>query len=238
MPSTEAPRTEDRRRGAAGLDAPITPRRRSRRALRALSVVGVGAFLALLAYGLAAKAPETSIDDALGRSEARPAPGFVLPVLAGGSPPRALSARLAPALADGRVDLRELRGVPVVLNFWASWCDPCREEGPLLERTWREAGAGGVAFVGLNMQDFTEDARGFLREFGVSYPNVRDRSNEVALRWGVTGLPETFFISLEGEVVGHVIGVVSPRQLEEGMQAARSGRALGPLGGGDRRSTR
>ena len=228
---------------AAELDTRPAPRglhRRGlrRRALRALPVLAVVLFVALLVYGLAVKAPETSIDDALARSQAPPAPGFQLPVLQRGAPAPALDARLGPALADGAVEAAELRGVPVVLNYWASWCPPCRDEAPVLERAWRAQRGRGVAFVGLNMQDVTGDARGFLREFGVSYVNVRDRSDETARRWGVTGLPETFFISAQGRVVGHVIGVVSPEQLREGIAAARSGRPLAPLSGGERRGVR
>ncbi len=201
-------------------------------------MAAVGAFVGLLVWGLATKAPETGIDDRLGRSESAPAPGFDLPVLERGSLGPPLERRLGPELADGRVALAELRGTPVVLNFWASWCDPCRKEAPLLERTWRAQRGRGVAFVGLNMQDLTADARGFLREFGVSYLNVRDRSNAVALKWGVTGLPETFFVSGEGEVVAHVVGIVSAAQLRRGVDAARAGRPLGALSGGERRPTR
>ncbi|MDP8942542.1 MAG: TlpA family protein disulfide reductase [Actinomycetota bacterium] len=214
------------------------PRGRGPRALRALPVVAIVLFVALLVYGLAIKAPPTTIDDALARAQAPAAPGFELPVLERGAPAPALDARLGPALRDGAVAAAELRGVPVVLNYWASWCPPCRDEAPVLERAWREQRSRGVAFVGLNMQDVTDDARAFLREFRVSYLNVRDRSDETARRWGVTGLPETFFLSAGGRVVGHVIGVVSPEQLREGIAAARAGRPLAPLSGGAQRGVR
>jgi cytochrome c biogenesis protein CcmG/thiol:disulfide interchange protein DsbE len=117
-----------------------------------------------------------------------------------------------------------------VLNFWASWCDPCRQEAPVLQHGWGRLRDDGVVFVGLNMQDLSDDARDFLREFDVSYPNVRDRGNEVARRWGVSGLPETFFLSEEGEVVGHVVGALSERELTAGVAAARAGRPA-PVGG-------
>jgi cytochrome c biogenesis protein CcmG/thiol:disulfide interchange protein DsbE len=126
----------------------------------------------------------------------------------------------------------------VVLNFWASWCIPCREEAPTLERAWRRARAAGILFLGLNMQDFPEDARAFMREFDNTYLNVRDQSNGVARDWGVTGIPETFFITARGRVVGHVIGVVSAAQLRHGIESARRGRPLGSLKGGDRLPTR
>lgn len=198
---------------------------------RALGVALAVAFVALLAYGLMSRSPDTTIDDSLAAARPAPAPGFELPVLLAPRPARGLE----PALDDGRVSLRELRGQPVVLNLWASWCGPCREEAPLLERVWRGQGRDGAVFVGIDQQDITGDALAFLRELDVTYLNVRDRGNEVARRYGATGLPETFFISRRGAVVGHVIGVVSADQLRRGIDAARAGRTLGVREGGQRR---
>jgi cytochrome c biogenesis protein CcmG/thiol:disulfide interchange protein DsbE len=95
-----------------------------------------------------------------------------------------------------------------------------------------------VLFLGLDMQDITDDAHAFARDLGISYPSIRDRGNGAAQRWGVTGLPETFFISPGGRVVGHVIGAVSAQQLADGIAAARTGGGLGVEGGGARRKTR
>jgi len=205
---------------------------------RALAVVIAVAFVALLAYGLLSKAPNDSLDEGLKRSGSTPAPTVRLPVLERGSLGPVLSAKLGPALAQRRLALAQLHGIPVVLNFWASWCDPCRLEAPVLEQAWQRARAGGVLFLGLNMQDITDDAHGFTRDLGITYPSIRDRSNGVAQRWGVTGLPETFFISSAGRVVGHVIGAVSAQQLAGGIAAARGGGRLGVEGGGARRKTR
>jgi cytochrome c biogenesis protein CcmG/thiol:disulfide interchange protein DsbE len=222
----------------AGVTSESGQRSRRGRAMRLMAVLAVGVFIGLLAYGLLSKAPNDTIDTKLGRAQAAPAPGFELPVLQRGELGAALGPRLAPALADRKLDLAELRAIPVVLNFWASWCVPCRTEAPRLERAWQRARAGGVAFVGLNMQDVTDDARKFISEFRISYLNVRDKSNDVAVDWGVTGLPETFFLSARSRVVAHVIGAISARQLSEGIAAARSGRPLGALQGGQRRNTR
>ncbi|MDQ3720443.1 MAG: TlpA family protein disulfide reductase [Actinomycetota bacterium] len=196
------------------------------------------AFLALLAYGLISTGTSGGITDRLGQSQVAEAPGFELPVLRAGTPGSRLDGPLGRSSRDGRISLAELKGAPVVLNFWASWCPPCRTEAPRLERSWRQARQTGVVYLGLNIQDVSDDARRFLDEYRASYPNVRDQGDEVARRWGVTGLPETFFLRRDGKVVGRVIGAVSEAQLRRGVQAARTGRVLGDAEGGARRATR
>jgi cytochrome c biogenesis protein CcmG/thiol:disulfide interchange protein DsbE len=189
--------------------------------LRGAAVLSAAAFVALLAYGIATKSSNTTIDDSLARSKPTPAPGFTLDVLqrgTGGGP------ALARATADGRLSLRELRGSPVILNFWASWCIPCRDEAGDLELTWQTQQASGAVVLGLDMQDITGDARDFISEFGLTYPMVREGGDDTAHRYGTTGIPETFFISARGQVVGHVIGAISPTQLGVGLAAARAGR--------------
>ena len=217
------------------------PARTARAAGARLPVIAVlsliAALLALLAYGLTASSPDDSIDGRLAERRAAEAPALELPLLQRGSL-GPLSDELGSALADDRLALDELRGIPVVLNFWASWCPPCRSEAPLLERTWRSLRQQGVVMLGLNMQDLTGDARDFIREFRISYPNVRDQSDDVAIDWGVAALPETFLIDARGRVVGHVIGAVSNSQLTAGRSAARSGKPMGARSGGDRRPTR
>jgi cytochrome c biogenesis protein CcmG, thiol:disulfide interchange protein DsbE len=210
-----------------------------RLAIRALGLAAAALLIALLVYGLIAKSPDTTIDDRLAKAHAVPAPSFRLAVLQRGALGPALARKTAPALADGHVALRELRGTPVVLNFWASWCVPCRQEAPLLERTWRQqARPRGVLFLGLDMQDITTDARDFMHEFGIDYLNIRDPSNDVARSYGVTGVPETFFISSTGAIVGHVIGVTSPTQLRDGIAAALDGRPQAARRGGAQGATR
>jgi cytochrome c biogenesis protein CcmG/thiol:disulfide interchange protein DsbE len=215
-----------------------TRKRPLRYAGRLSALAAVALFLALLVYGLLSKPADTTIDSSLAEAEAPRAPGFTLEVLQEGSPGPRLERRLEAAANDGELALQELRGAPVVLNFWASWCPPCREEAPRLERSWRESRDRGVVVLGLDMQDLTGDAREFIREFHISYPNVRDPGDDVAREWGVTGLPETFFISARGRVVAHVIGAISSEQLQGGIAAAVDGRPTGVLQGGERRSTR
>jgi cytochrome c biogenesis protein CcmG/thiol:disulfide interchange protein DsbE len=198
---------------------------------RALAITAAVAFVALLIYGVTTKSADTTIDDSLSKAKPVAAPAFDLPVLQSGAK-RPAARVLGPALADGRLALRELRGTPVVLNFWASWCVPCRDETPDLQRTWAASSSQNVAIIGLNMQDLTDDARAFSREFRVTYPNIRDQRDDIARKYGTTGVPETFFIDPQGRIVGHVIGVVSPAQLRDGIQAAAAGRVLGAEAGG------
>ena len=202
------------------------------------TIVLATAFVALLLWGLSTAAPGTSIDETLARGEAAPTPAFRLAVLRRGNLGPRLSEQVAPALADGEVSVRELRGTPFVLNFWASWCVPCREEAPLLQRRWEQARNEGVLFVGLNMQDVREDARAFLDEFGLDFLNIRDEDNSVARRYEMTGIPETFFVTARGQIVSHVVGVVSRQQLDDGIAAARRGRPRPAAAGGDQRPTR
>jgi cytochrome c biogenesis protein CcmG/thiol:disulfide interchange protein DsbE len=206
-------------------------------ALRWLVALAAAGFVGLLVYGVTAQAPDRTIDDALARDDGVDAPGFELDVLEHGRVPAPLASVVDRAARDGRIALAELRGTPVVLNFWASWCDPCRAEAPLLERGWRDAGRQGVLFLGLDMQDARDDARKFLREFSITYPNVREAGDETSRRYGMTGIPETFFISARGQVVGHVIGAITAGQLRGGVAAARSGRPAEATEGGDRQPT-
>jgi cytochrome c biogenesis protein CcmG, thiol:disulfide interchange protein DsbE len=205
---------------------------------RLVTIGAVLLVLALLAYGLQTTASDTRVDERLVAGEAPLAPTFDLPVLETGTIPSHLERRLQAGLGDQRLSLKELSGIPFVLNLWASWCDPCREEAPILENGWRRDGRKGILYLGLNMQDLTGDARGFLDEFNITYPTIRDQGNEVARSYGATGIPETYFISARGRIVGHVVGVVSPKQLANGATASRKGRVVGKLTGGARKSQR
>ncbi|MER3445713.1 MAG: hypothetical protein C4291_02245 [Candidatus Dadabacteria bacterium] len=100
-----------------------------------------------------------------------------------------------------KVELKDFKGKPIVINFWASWCGPCREEIPLLEKTWDDYKDKGVVFLGINVLDEEKNAKEFLRSLGVSYINLRDSSGEVADSYSVVALPVTFFIDKEGKII-------------------------------------
>jgi cytochrome c biogenesis protein CcmG, thiol:disulfide interchange protein DsbE len=116
---------------------------------------------------------------------------------------------------DGNTySLSELRGKPVVINFWSTWCPPCIQEHPWLERASQQY-AGRVHFLGVIYQDDPETIRRFLRQRGAWGPALVDPDNRVALAYGVFGPPETFFVDAQGTIVDKVIGAVPPRYLSE-----------------------
>jgi cytochrome c biogenesis protein CcmG, thiol:disulfide interchange protein DsbE len=102
----------------------------------------------------------------------------------------------------GKLELASLRGKVVVLNFWASWCIPCKQEAPEVERVWRSFRSKGVVVVGVDTKDFSGDARSFMRHYGLTYPVVRDGDGSLWGPYGVTGVPETRVIDRNGKYVG------------------------------------
>jgi cytochrome c biogenesis protein CcmG/thiol:disulfide interchange protein DsbE len=110
----------------------------------------------------------------------------------------------------------ELRGHPLVVNFWASWCLPCKEETPRLVEVARGQ-AGKIAFLGVDVQDFTSDARRFLARYRVNYVAVHDGAEATFTAYGLIGLPETFFIDQHGRIVAHVVGKLSAAELAQGV---------------------
>lgn len=145
--------------------------------------------LALLAYALASQ-PSTA------PTVGEPAPAFQLTAL-DGSP----------------MSLAGQQGTVVVLNIFASWCDPCREEAADLEAAWQTYQDRGVQFFGIAYKDADSKAQAFLDEFGVTYPSTVDPGNRTARAYGVTGVPETFVIDQQGLLVRHFIGPVTQAQL-------------------------
>jgi cytochrome c biogenesis protein CcmG/thiol:disulfide interchange protein DsbE len=115
---------------------------------------------------------------------------------------------------EAPVSLAAFRGTPVVLNFWASWCVPCRREMPFFAAV-SEQHKGRVAFVGVNHQDQRPPALDLLAETGVPYPSGFDPRGAVAAAYGLFGMPTTVFISTQGEVLERRTGEMSRRELEE-----------------------
>ena len=179
------------------------------RALRltaqAAAVALVLALLALLIWRVA-------------HSESRPkhgpAPGFALPRLDG----------------NGTLALADLRGKGVIVNFAASWCDPCKREAPALERTWQRYRSRGLVVLGVDGNDFASDARKFTRKYGLTYPFVRDPDGRILRKYGLTGFPETVCVDRRGRLVGdHIVGPIddgeNKKLFERGVAALLSERS-------------
>jgi cytochrome c biogenesis protein CcmG/thiol:disulfide interchange protein DsbE len=143
-------------------------------------------------------------------------------------PQRALCDEAAPDLAlslfpeytapwtSDTLNLTDLRGKGVVLNFWASWCKPCEEEAATLEAAWRKYKDQGIMFVGVDYLDQDPAAKRYLQKFGVSYPNGPDLASKISKRYTIRGVPETFFIDPQGNIVDcRRIGPLSDAELEQ-----------------------
>ena len=172
------------------------------------------ALFAVLAYGLANRSTAT------GRSGmtriGKPAPELTMRLLDD----------------NGEFRLSDHKGVPLVINFWASWCPPCRQESPGFERQWRRYGDTGIQFVGVDIQDDVRDAQAYVREFGLTFPNGIDPDGRITIDYGVIGLPVTFFVGSSGIVEGRWVGAIPEDKLEEWVKtlvavSAPSGEAEG-----------
>lgn len=115
--------------------------------------------------------------------------------------------------SQGRLDLDRMKGRPVVVNFWGSWCAPCRGESPVLAQAWGEL-SPTVGFLGVDIRDERAPALAFVEEFGLSYPHIYDREATIAAAWGVVSPPATFVVSAEGQLVGRFVGVLTRQDLD------------------------
>ena len=161
-----------------------------------VGVVLIAAFVGLLAWGLSNR------QEATGRSGVtridKPAPSISM------------------ALLDGdRLEIPTGPGAPMVVNFWASWCAPCHDEAALLERAWRTYRNDGVLFVGVGIQDSEAEARSYIRQYDITYPNGLDASGKITIDYGVIGLPVTFFVDSAGIVQRRWVGAIDAATLDD-----------------------
>ena len=165
---------------------------RVRRTAPTIAVLAALALVALLIYGVAGVGGSTTLDDAVKRGDRPEAP-----------------VRELPALDGGKASLADYAGKPVLLNFWASWCEPCKDEAPLLERAHRKLAAQGGAVLGVTVSDQSDDSRAFMQEYGLSFPSLRDVEGALGRDYGTTGVPETFAIDRQGRIAAISRGSVN-----------------------------
>ena len=182
--------------------------RRLKIVLQAAAVSVVALLIALLGWQLTSDENTGGVAAALASGEAPPAPDFDFELLDG----------------SGELRLSSFEGRKVVvLNFWASWCLPCKDEASILQAGWERWGDRGVLFVGVDAQDFKSDARRFIERYETTYPHVYDGRGSTLGRFGVTGFPETYFVDRRGRLVGErVQGPVTAEQLDRNIELALS----------------
>jgi cytochrome c biogenesis protein CcmG, thiol:disulfide interchange protein DsbE len=145
------------------------------------------------------------------------------PASAAHDAPVAPSFTLAPLGGSGqRISLSQYQGKPLIVNFWASWCSPCQQETPLLAR-WYKQQHGRVNLVGLDENDSAADALKFAHAKGITYPIGTDEALAAANAYGVTGLPQTFFLNAQHRIVDHIYGAVTEATLAKGVRLMRQG---------------
>ncbi|HET6601836.1 MAG TPA: TlpA disulfide reductase family protein [Gaiella sp.] len=180
---------------------------RVQRVAQLAALIGVAALLALLIWKVAF-GRTTGAADELAEGKLVHAPAFTLDRLD----------------RDGQLAVTDLKGKAIVVNFWASWCIPCRDEAPVLQKTYERYRDQGLVVLGVDVNDFRQDARRFMKRYGLSYPVVYDGKGSTVGKWGVRGFPETFFVDRTGKLVGERIeGAVD---IERNRDAFQRGVAL------------
>jgi cytochrome c biogenesis protein CcmG, thiol:disulfide interchange protein DsbE len=179
---------------------------RAKLVAQGLALAAVVGLLALLVWSVVRSDGGAAADLAAGKSP--PAPDFTLERLDG----------------SGSTSISDLRGKAVIVNFWASWCGPCKDEAPFLQETYERYRKQGLVVLGVDVEDLRRDARHFLARYAITYPNVRDGRKETIGKWGVTGYPETFFVDRQGRLVGDRIQ--GGADLERNRETFEAGLAL------------
>lgn len=159
----------------------VKPINRRRQIVQFIAVASVLGIIAMFAYGIQMR-------------NVKPAESGVAPSIN------------IPTFRHGDFSLAEQRGKVVVVNFWASWCVPCREEAPMLERVYERYKDRGVVFLGVDYVDTESKALEFIDEFKITYPNGPDLATEISQKYHIKGIPETYYVGKDGQLYGNYIG--------------------------------
>jgi cytochrome c biogenesis protein CcmG, thiol:disulfide interchange protein DsbE len=162
----------------------------AKRVGQVLALVAVAALLGLLVWKITKRDGGVAAELSQGRNPAAPTTPYEL---------------LNTADRGKLLSIADLKGKAVVVNFWASWCIPCKEETPYLQKVYEKYKNRGLVVLGIDNEDLREDARRFLTRYGVTYPVVYSKGASAAGRWGTRGYPETFFVDRQGRLVGERI---------------------------------
>jgi len=179
-----------------------------RRALPILASIAGACLIGLLVYGVSAQTSNRTLDDLVAskRFPAAPDATRTLPALSGSGPS----------------SLASLRGKVVVLNFWASWCEPCQVEAPLLQRAQGNLEGHGATVLGVTYLDASPDSRSFVRRYHLTYPNLRDTNGAFAHAYGTDQLPESFIIDRRGRIVAVSRGEIAEPFIKQALALAES----------------
>ena len=169
-------------------------------------VLAATALVGLLVYGVLAVGESVTLDDAVRRGERPVAPSRTLPSLDGG---------------EGSI--AALKGKPLVVNFWASWCKPCEAEAPALKRAHARLAKAGGTVLGVTVDDSTSDSRAFMKKHGLRFPSLRDVEGDLGEDFGRTGVPETFVIDRDGRIAAISRGQVDDEFLEQAIARVTAG---------------
>lgn len=177
------------------------PRPEWRVLLRAVVILAMAALVVVLVLAF-----RRDPSDVRTGTVGKPAAAFDLELLDGG----------------GRISLEQFKGKVVVINFWASWCIPCKQENPTLVRVWERYRGSDVMLVGIVYQDSRDAALEYTRRLGNTWPSGLDDNGRTAFAYGVFGIPETFFIGRDGIIAGRHIGPIDDETLIKGIESLRS----------------
>jgi cytochrome c biogenesis protein CcmG/thiol:disulfide interchange protein DsbE len=179
-----------------------------RRALPILASVAGACLIGLLVYGVSAQSANRTLDDLVARRELPSAPDSTRP--------------LTRLLGAGSSTLASLRGKVVILNFWASWCEPCQVEAPLLQRAQGNLERHGATVLGVTYLDASPDSQGFVSRYHLTYPNLRDTSGAFARSYGTDQLPESFIIDRRGRIAAISRGEIGAPFIDRAIALAGS----------------